>query len=155
MELELRERISMRKKNKIWSNSIKAIIYCIFPGGAIGKEPTCQCRRHEMWAQSLGQEDPLEEDMATCSSIPAWRIPWTVYSPWGHKDSDATDFHFDIWHLAGWLKKQKMITPIYLAPGQIKVRWELKEGGDMMFPAHPKFPPCFSNLFLQISNRFF
>ena len=26
---------------------------------------------------SLGQEDPLEEDMATHSSIPAWRIPWT------------------------------------------------------------------------------
>ena len=25
----------------------------------------------------LGQEDPLEEDMATHSSIPAWRIPWT------------------------------------------------------------------------------
>ena len=33
-------------------------------------------------------------------------------------------FHFDIWHLAGWLKKQKMITPIYLAPGQVKARWE-------------------------------
>ena len=28
------------------------------PGGASGKEPTCQCRRHEMWVQSLGQEDP-------------------------------------------------------------------------------------------------
>ena len=26
---------------------------------------------------SLGWEDPLEEDMATCSSILAWRIPWT------------------------------------------------------------------------------
>ena len=26
---------------------------------------------------SLGQEDPLEEEMATHSSIPAWRIPWT------------------------------------------------------------------------------
>ena len=25
----------------------------------------------------LGQEDPLEEDMATCSSILAWKIPWT------------------------------------------------------------------------------
>ena len=25
----------------------------------------------------LGPEDPLEEDMATRSSIPAWRIPWT------------------------------------------------------------------------------
>ena len=30
-----------------------------------------------MWVQSLGQEDPLEEEMATCSSILAWRIPWT------------------------------------------------------------------------------
>ena len=31
----------------------------------------------EMWVQSLGQEDPLEEDMATHSNILAWRIPWT------------------------------------------------------------------------------
>jgi len=30
-----------------------------------------------MWVQSLGQEDPLEEGVATPSSIPAWRIPWT------------------------------------------------------------------------------
>ena len=47
------------------------------PGGASGKEPTCQCRRHEMWVQSLGQEDPLEEGMATNSNILAWRNPWT------------------------------------------------------------------------------
>ena len=31
----------------------------------------------ETWVQSLGQEDPLEKEMATHSSIPAWRIPWT------------------------------------------------------------------------------
>ena len=31
----------------------------------------------EMWAQPLGQEDPLEEGMATHSSILIWRIPWT------------------------------------------------------------------------------
>ena len=31
----------------------------------------------EMWVQSLGQEDPLENEMATCSSILAWEIPWT------------------------------------------------------------------------------
>ena len=31
----------------------------------------------ETWVQSLGQEDPLEEGMATHSSILAWRIPWT------------------------------------------------------------------------------
>jgi len=28
------------------------------------------------WVQSLGQKDPLEEGMATHSSIFAWRIPW-------------------------------------------------------------------------------
>ena len=31
----------------------------------------------EMWVRSWGQEDPLEEEMATHSSIVAWRIPWT------------------------------------------------------------------------------
>ena len=31
----------------------------------------------EMRVQSLGQEDPLEEEMATHCSILAWRIPWT------------------------------------------------------------------------------
>ena len=31
----------------------------------------------ETWVQSLGWEDPLEEAMATHSSIVAWRIPWT------------------------------------------------------------------------------
>ena len=32
--------------------------------------------RHETPVQSLGQEDPLEKEMAPHSSIPAWRIPW-------------------------------------------------------------------------------
>ena len=40
----------------------------------------------ETWVQSLHQEDPLEEGMATHSSILAWRDPWTEetegYSPW-------------------------------------------------------------------------
>ena len=30
----------------------------------------------ETWVRSLGQEDPLEKEMATRSSIFAWRIPW-------------------------------------------------------------------------------
>ena len=33
-------------------------------------------------SQSLGREDPLEEGMATHSSIPAWRIPWTEEPGW-------------------------------------------------------------------------
>ena len=31
----------------------------------------------ETWVRSLGGEDPLEKEMATHSSILAWRIPWT------------------------------------------------------------------------------
>ena len=31
----------------------------------------------EIWALSLGWEDPLEEEMTTHSSILAWKIPWT------------------------------------------------------------------------------
>ena len=31
----------------------------------------------EMWVRSLGQQNPLEEKMATHSSILAWKIPWT------------------------------------------------------------------------------
>ena len=44
------------------------------PGGSVVKNsPAVQ----ETRVQSLGREDPLEEGMATHSSIPAWRIPWT------------------------------------------------------------------------------
>ena len=43
-----------------------------------------------MWVRSLGQEDPPEEEMATHSSILAWRIPWTEepgrYNPWSCKE---------------------------------------------------------------------
>ena len=43
-----------------------------------GKEPTCRYRRPKrMRVRSLGQENPLQEEMATHSSILAWRIPWT------------------------------------------------------------------------------
>ena len=31
----------------------------------------------ETWVQALGQGDPLEEEMAANSSIPAWKSPWT------------------------------------------------------------------------------
>ena len=49
-----------------------------FLGGASGKEPACQCRRHKRCrVRSWGQEDLLEEGMATHFSILAWRIPQT------------------------------------------------------------------------------
>ena len=58
-----------------WSDFAAAVLsYEGFPGGASGKEPACQCRRQEMWVQSLSGDYPLEEGMATHSSILAWRI---------------------------------------------------------------------------------
>ena len=48
----------------------------------------------EAWVRSLGQEDPLEKEMATHSSTLAWKIPWTerlVWGPWGRKESDMTE----------------------------------------------------------------
>ena len=40
------------------------------------KEPTCR-RNKTRQGQSVGQEDPREEGMATHSSVLAWEIPWT------------------------------------------------------------------------------
>ena len=51
------------------------VVYLGFPGGASGRESTCQYRRHRRFSFNLDQEDLLEEAMATHSSIYAWRIP--------------------------------------------------------------------------------
>ena len=53
----------------------------------------------ETWVQSLGQEDPLEKEMATHSSILAWRIPWMEelggLQSMRRKESDTTEqLHF-------------------------------------------------------------
>ena len=56
----------------------------------------------ETWVQSLGWEDPLEKEMATHSSILAWRIPWMELGELqstGHKELDTTErlhFHFHL-----------------------------------------------------------
>ena len=48
----------------------------------------------DIWAQSLGQEDPLEKGMTAHSKILAWEVPWTGmplagYSPWDCRESDT------------------------------------------------------------------
>ena len=56
------------------------IYICIYthiyrlPGGSDGKESACSA---EISFESLSQEDPLEKEMTTYSSILAWEIPWT------------------------------------------------------------------------------
>ena len=49
-----------------------------YPVGSSGKEPVCLLQEtQETWVQFLGQEDPLEKEIATHSRILAWEIPWT------------------------------------------------------------------------------
>ena len=67
------------KWNKlVFENCITVKINMDSPGGTSVKEPACQHRKlEETWVQSLGQEDPLQEEMATHTYILAQRIPWT------------------------------------------------------------------------------
>ena len=48
-----------------------------FPSGSKEKYLPAMQETQEMLVQTLGQEHPVEEEMATHSSIPAWKIPWT------------------------------------------------------------------------------
>ena len=52
------------------------------------------------WVWSLGQEDTLEEEMATHSSILAWKTPWTenveVYNPQDHKELDMIEHNYKV-----------------------------------------------------------
>ena len=66
-------------------------IFCVL-GGSDSIVPACIVGDP---GPTLGrEEDPMEEEMATHSSILAWKIPWMEelvgYSPWGHKESDTT-----------------------------------------------------------------
>ena len=74
--------------------------------GSEGKASACKVEDlgsiPETWVWSLGQEDPLEKEMAFHSSTLAWKIPRTEkpgagYSPWDRKESDTPErlhFHF-------------------------------------------------------------
>ena len=61
----------------------------VFPGDSAVKTLSMQETR-EMWVQSLGQEDPLEKEMGTHSSVLAWRLPGTGGAWWatGHRASE-------------------------------------------------------------------
>ena len=61
-----------------------------FPGGAALKNLPAMQETQEMWDGSLGQENPLEKEMTTHSSILAWRIPWTG-EPDGLKSMGVTE----------------------------------------------------------------
>ena len=59
----------------------------------------------ETWVQFLGREDSLEKEMATHSSILAWRIPWTE-EPGGLQSTGSQRVGYDWATSHGWLKSQ-------------------------------------------------
>ena len=67
-----------------------------------------------MWAPSLGQEDPLEKEMATHSSVLAWEIPWTE-EPGGLQPMGSQRVRHN------WLSKQQQwsITKCRGRPGRV------------------------------------
>ena len=64
------------------------------PGVSAVKNPPAMQKTQETKLWSLGQEDPLEEEMATHSSIFAWGIPWTE-EPGGLQSTESQRFRHD------------------------------------------------------------
>ena len=80
-------------RNQQTASTRSSICYItLIPGGSFSKESACN---QETQVQSLGQEDPMEKEMSTHSSILAWRIhgqrSLVGYSPWGHREMAQTE----------------------------------------------------------------
>ena len=85
---------SVTKVSHLFSVSIEGNASEFMKAGTVAQRVKNLRAMKETWVQSLGWEDPLEEEMAAHSSILAWRIPWTEesgYSPRGRKEADVTE----------------------------------------------------------------
>ena len=74
-----------------------------FPGRSVLKDPPAKQEMQEMWVQSLGGEDPLEEEMATPSSILAWESrgqrSLAGCSAQGCREPDATEHYHHLFYV--------------------------------------------------------
>ena len=83
-------------KERTKTNSILIHIKCLLPSRGVAQRLKPLPPMRETWVRSLGQEDSLEKEMATHSSILVWKIPWTEepggYSPRGpqHESPKST-----------------------------------------------------------------
>ena len=93
-------KVSQLTQTKPWLCCMVAVWLYFLDGSAIKDLPVKQISK-EMWVQSLGQKDPMEEEMATYSRIPARKIPWTEEPGWlqsmGSKESDTTEHSPVVW----------------------------------------------------------
>ena len=99
----------------------------------------------ETWIQSLGQEDPQEQGMATRFSILTWKKPlnrgaWQATVHGGHKESDMTEYiHMHAWgskipHVHGMVKKKKE------PPYHGRLDWPISSGKVVL--GNLDLPPC-------------
>ena len=69
------------------------IIFCYWglPGGSDGKESALQCRSHgiDPWVRKILWRRILQYSCLSPMDKGAW---WAIYSPWGHKESDRTEW---------------------------------------------------------------
>ena len=76
-----------------WQLCAMVLIYCISWVSLVAQTVKNPPAMQETWVQSLVQEDPLEEETATHSTVLSWEMPWIekpsrVHSPQGHKELD-------------------------------------------------------------------
>ena len=85
----------LRDQILLWLFALLGMYMSMFRASVVAQLVKNLPAMQETWVQSLDWKDPLEEGMATHSSILAWRIPligaWWVYSPRGRKESDTTE----------------------------------------------------------------
>ena len=67
--------------NNNTKNKNKLYLGMDFPRGSVVKKKMLPAMQ-KTWIQSLGQEDPLEKELANPSSILTWEIPWTEEPGW-------------------------------------------------------------------------
>ena len=101
-----------------------------FPGGSALKNPPATQEAKEMRVWSLGREDPLEEGMATHSSVLAGKShgqrSLMGYDPWGHTQSDLTEAVTEQ-NTGG--KGEKRVTP-HFSELEIKKKKTLRSGSN-------------------------
>ena len=88
----------------------------------------------ETWVQSLGPEDPLAEDLATHSSILAWKIPWTE-EPGGLQSVGSQGVRHD------WTMKQARTQSSYEASSRAL---SSRDALEMPSQVISRFPKCMS-----------
>ena len=73
LQLDLEKQKKICGKIYLYQMNVMVII-----ASSVAQTVNCLSAMQETWVRSLGQEDPLEKEMAAHSSILAWKIPWTA-----------------------------------------------------------------------------